>query len=71
MTHRSRLIHAACRALASPDLEVRDAAICLLEKMRGPLAGQWLEMHALREPAPWLADYCKRVAAEIRGEESK
>ncbi len=46
-------------ALASPSLDVRDAAVHVIELWENPRASELLRTH--HEPLPWLADHIARV----------
>jgi hypothetical protein len=52
-------------ALQSSDLEVRDAAIQAAESWNDRALAEILRSH--REQVPWLADYLRRVAADLEG----
>lgn len=52
------------RALASPDVEVRDAAVQAVESWEDPALIKVLEAH--REAVQWLADYIDQVLDDLR-----
>lgn len=55
----------AISGLSNSDIEIRDAAVRALETWGGPESLEALERHLGNESVAWLADYTRRVIADL------
>lgn len=58
-------VHMAADALSSPEVQLREAAIRIIETWGGQNSVHYLKQYLPNEQVTWLADYARDVASDL------